>query len=227
MLTHQQHDLLVFIDRRLKQTGVSPSFDEMAAALGLASKSGVHRIVTALEERGFLGRRPRCARALEVLRLPQDHVTVVGTAAGPAPRPAQSIANDTDVVQIPFCGRIAAGLAVEALHATGGFIAVPAALLGGEAADHFALRVDGDSMVDHGIQHGDIVVIRRDAPVEDGQIGVASVEGGATLKRICRQGSTVALQSGNARYPARVFPSDSVAIHGPLVALMRRYTPAA
>jgi len=221
MLTHQQHDLLVFIDRRLNQTGVCPSFDEMATALRLASRSGVHRIVTALVERGFLARRRKCARALEVLRLPQD--LAAGAAGGTPETTAWSIANATDVVQVPFYGRIAAGFAVEALHASGEKVAVPAALLPGEAAGHYALRVDGDSMRDHGIQHGDIVVIRRDAPVGNGQIGVASVAGGATLKRICRQGSTIALESGNPKYPTRIFQSENVSLHGPIVALMRGY----
>jgi repressor LexA len=219
MLTRQQHDLLVFIDRCLKQTGVSPSFDEMAAALGLASKSGVFRIITALEERGFLARRHKRARALEVLRLPRD-LAGQDSVAKPV---TQSIANDTDVVHVPFRGRIAAGFGVEALHATENNIAVPSALLAGEAIDHYALCVDGDSMRDHGIRHGDIVIVRHDVQVADGQIGVASVAGGATLKRICRQGRTIALESGNPKYPTRVFPSENVALHGPMVALMRRY----
>jgi repressor LexA len=223
MLTRQQHDLLVFIDGRLKQTGVCPSYDEMAVALHVVSKSGVHRIVTALEERGFLARRRNRARALEVLRLPEDLAATERAAGGAPEMPAASIANDTDLVQVPFWGRIAAGFAVEALHATRDNVAVPAALLPEEAADHYALRVDGDSMRNHGIQHGDIVVIRRDAQVGDGQIGVASVAGGATLKRICRQGATIALESGNPKYPTRVFPSKNVRLHGPMVALMRRY----
>jgi repressor LexA len=224
MLTRQQHKLLVFIDRHLKQSGVSPTFDEMATGLRLASKSGVHRIVSALEERGFLARRHNRARALEVLRLPQDLVRREGVIGDTPESATRSIANDMDVVQVPFYGRIAAGFALEALHATGDNVAVPAILLPGEPADHYALSVDGDSMQDHGIQHGDIVVIRRDAQVTDGQIGVASVAGGATLKRIRRQGYTLALESGNPKYPTRVFPSENVAIHGQMVALMRRYS---
>jgi repressor LexA len=225
MLTHQQHALLVFINQCLKETGVSPSFDEMAAALRLASKSGVYRIITALEERGFLSRRRRRARALEVLRLPPDLAGRENTPGGLAEAAARSVANDTDVVPVPFLGRIAAGFAVAALHATGANVAVPAALLPGEAADVFALRVDGDSMQGHGIQHGDIVIIRRDAQVGDAQIGVASVAGAATLKRVCRQGGMVALQSGNPKYPTRFVPSEDVSFHGPIVALMRRYRP--
>lgn len=232
MLTHKQHELLVFINERLTQTGVSPSFDEMKDALRVRSKGGIHRLVTALEERGFLARRHHRARALEVLRLPEDvtggrrRAGSMRTASAGYARRVGSSARAGDllaVIQVPLHGRIAAGPPVEAPRASGDHLAVPAALLADAARDHYALEVAGDSMADAGILEGDMVIIRRDATVENGKIAVASVNGHATLKRVFRHGNEVALKSANIRYPTRVFPAEMVTVEGPLVALLRRY----
>jgi len=242
MLTHRQRDLLVFIDQHLKLTGVCPSFEEMAAAINVRSKSGIHRLINALEERGFLARRHKRARALEVLRLPLDVTARDAIRAAPSatvvpPNPnfgeiaaaddfasyCGRAANDGDAVQIPFHGRIAAGLVVNAPQLSGNNVTVPIALLAGKADSHFALRVDGDSMAGYGIHHGDIVVILRNIPPQDGQIGVASGGGGATLKCVRCQGSTITLESGNNSCPPLHFPVEAVTLHGTLVALLRCY----
>jgi repressor LexA len=240
MLTRRQHELLCFIDDRLKQTGISPSFDEMKDALRVRSKAGIHRLVAALEERGFLTRRRNRARALEVLRLPQD-LAARTARIGPA-RPVSAEAGGrgepigfpggiavacradcTGVTQVPLHGRIAAGTAVEAPHDRGDHLAVPAALLPDGAQEHYALEVAGDSMRDAGILDGDMVIIRCAVTVESGTIAVASVSGDATLKRVVRRGGDIRLEPANARYPTRTFPAEMVTVQGQLVALLRRY----
>ena len=225
MLTRKQHELLMFINQRLKETGVSPSFDEMRDALDLASKSGIHRLITALEERGFLRRLPHRARALEVMRLPE-------TAAPPSVRPfrpqtpvppatrAPEAAND--VRELPLLGRIAAGSPIEALQVERDRISMPEAMLG--AGEHYMLEIAGDSMIEAGILDGDWVVVKRGDTANNGDIVVALVMGEeATLKRLRRKGGSVALEAANPAYPTRVFGPDQVQVQGTLVGLMRRY----
>jgi repressor LexA len=241
MLTRKQYELLVFIDRHLKRTGFSPSFEEMKEALQLKSKSGIHRLISALEERGFLSRRHHRARALEVVRLPEDLAPRVQEAVGAArvvetqnfaPNvirgdftgrlPGARAANEAGAVQLPLYGRIAAGLPIEALRDAGAQIEVPMALLG--SGEHYALEVAGDSMVEAGILDGDTVVIRRGETAENGQIVVALVdENEVTLKRLRRRGNSIALEPANARHETRIFPADAVKVQGRLVALLRRY----
>ncbi len=239
MLTRKQHELLSYIDVHLKETGFSPSFDEMKDALNLRSKSGIHRLISALEERGFLRRRHHRARALEVLRLPDGGARPEPAAeveAGQEPGFAPNVikgdfhqrlsgvraAADAGAVQLPMYGRIAAGLPIEALRDTGAHVAVPMALVGG--GEHYALEVAGDSMIEAGILDGDTVVIRRDDTAENGQIVVALIDDGeVTLKRLRRRGSAVALEPANARYETRIVPSDRVRVQGRLVGLLRRY----
>ncbi|MBO0710225.1 MAG: transcriptional repressor LexA [Acetobacteraceae bacterium] len=239
MLTRKQYQLLIFIDRHLKQTGFSPSFEEMKEALQLRSKSGIHRLISALEERGFLRRRHHRARALEVVRLPED---VAPRSAESQARNAEAqnfapnvirgdftariagvrAANEAGAVQLPLYGRIAAGLPIEALRDAGAQIEVPMALLGN--GEHYALEVAGDSMVDAGILDGDTVVIRKGESAENGQIVVALVdENEVTLKRLRRRGNSIALEPANARHETRIFPADRVKVQGRLVALLRRY----
>ncbi len=242
MLTRKQYELLVFIDGHLKRTGFSPSFEEMKDALQLRSKSGIHRLISALEERGFLRRRHHRARALEVVRLPDDMARRVietseaddqeegGQSFSPnvirgdfsARLPGVRAANDAGAVQLPLYGRIAAGLPIEALRDDGAQIAVPMALLGN--GEHYALEVSGDSMIDAGILDGDTVVIRKGEAAENGQIVVALVdEGEVTLKRLRRRGNSIALEPANARHETRIFPADRVKVQGRLVALLRQY----
>ncbi len=240
MLTRKQHELLVFIDRHLKQTGFSPSFEEMKDALDLKSKSGIHRLISALEERGFLQRRHHRARALEVIRLPDDMQARAAQAesggeravAGFAPNvirgdfsarlPGVRTANDAAAVQMPMYGRIAAGLPIEALRDSGTLIDVPMALL--SSGEHYGLEVAGDSMVDAGIFDGDTVIIRKEETAENGQIVVALVdEMEVTLKRLRRRGNSIALEPANPRHETRIFPADRVRVQGRLVALLRRY----
>ena len=251
MLTRKQHELLMFIDRHLKTSGYSPSFDEMKEALNLRSKSGIHRLISALEERGFLSRRHHQARALEVLRLPgegQPAISLVPPVAEPAasPPPARRpeaasafaptviqgdfvqrlpglrAAAEASAVQLPLYGRIAAGLPIEALRDTSAFLEVPVAMLG--PGEHYALEVAGDSMIDAGIWDGDTVIIRRVETAENGQIVVALVdEAEVTLKRLRRRGNSVALEPANPRHESRIFPAERVRVQGRLVALMRRY----
>ena len=237
MLTRKQHELLMFIDRHLRDTGFSPSFEEMKAALSLKSKSGIHRLITALEERGFLRRRAHRARALEVIRLPENLAprTNRATARAPEaplganvirgpfaqPRPAPE-SNYNAAVSLPLFGRIAAGLPIEALRDNGASIDVPAALLG--TGDHYALEVAGDSMIDAGILDGDTVLIQRAETAENGTIVVALVdENEVTLKRIRRRGNSVALEPANPRHETRIFGPDRVKVQGRLVGLLRRY----
>jgi repressor LexA len=215
MLTAKQHELLMFINERLGRTGVSPSFDEMREALDLRSKSGVHRLISALEERSFIRRLPNRARALEVLKLPD-----VKAAAPVAPKVVlPAAANDT--IEIPMHGRIAAGTPIEALQGTEGF-AVPAALLG--PGEHYALEVSGDSMVDEGILDGDFALIRRVDTARDGEIVVALIdESEATLKTFRREGQMIRLDPANRQYEPQRYRPDQVRIQGKLAGLIRRY----
>ncbi len=238
MLTRKQHELLVFIDRHLKETGFSPSFEEMKNALNLRSKSGIHRLISALEERGFLVRRHHRARALEVVRLPEDRQEAraeAGTsarAAGFSPNVIRGdfsqrlsgvrAAPDAAAVQMPLYGRIAAGLPIEALRDQGSTIEVPIALIGN--GEHYALEVAGNSMIDAGIMDGDTVVIRKGEQAENGQIVVALVdESEVTLKRLRRRGNSIALEPANPKHETRIFPAGRVRVQGRLVALLRRY----
>ncbi|HWL83943.1 MAG TPA: transcriptional repressor LexA [Roseomonas sp.] len=241
MLTRKQHELLMFIDRHLRDTGFSPSFEEMKEALKLRSKSGIHRLITALEERGFLRRRAHRARALEVIRLPESTAPAT-LARAEAPPPARAPfapnvirgtfasnlpgvtrgANDAAAVHLPLYGRIAAGQPIEALRDQGTSVEVPAALLGG--GEHYALEVSGDSMEGAGILDGDTVIIRRDDMAENGSIVVALVdEAEVTLKRLRRKGNSIALEAANPRYETRIFGPDRVKVQGRLVGLLRRY----
>lgn len=230
MLTRKQHELLMFIHERIKETGVSPSFDEMKEALDLASKSGIHRLITALEERGFLRRLPHRARALEVVKLPQE-----ATASAP-PKGRQSFrpqlveqggsasppppANDTR--ELSILGKIAAGTPIEAIQQERDRLQVPESMLG--AGEHFVLEVQGDSMINAGILDGDYVVIRRADSANSGEIVVALVMGEeATLKRLRRKGASIALEAANPAYETRIFGPDQVAVQGRLVGLIRRY----
>ncbi len=237
MLTRKQHELLVFIDRHLKQTGFSPSFEEMKEGLNLKSKSGIHRLISALEERGFLARRHHRARALEVLKLPENLRELPpgeaeAAGAGFSPNVIRGdfssriagvrAANDAAAIQLPLYGRIAAGLPIEALRDTSQHIDVPMALLNG--GEHYALEVAGDSMVEAGILDGDTVIIRKDDTAENGQIVVALVdENEVTLKRLRRRGNSIALEPCNVRHETRIFPADRVKVQGKLVGLLRRY----
>ena len=217
MLTAKQRELLLFIDGRLKQDGVSPSFDEMREALDLKSKSGVHRLISALEERGFIRRLPNRARALEVLKLPE---TSAPTGTVTPIRPAvPAAANDT--MEIPLHGRIAAGTPIEALQGTEVF-AVPAALLG--PGEHYALEVSGDSMVEEGILDGDFALIRKVDSARDGEIVVALIDNEeATLKTYRREGRMIRLDPANSRYEPQRYEEDRVQIQGRLAGLIRRY----
>lgn len=233
MLTRKQHELLIFIDRHLKETGFSPSFEEMKEALQLRSKSGIHRLISALEERDFLKRRHHRARALEVMRLPNEPLPPEDAPEpGFAPNvirgdfsgrlPGVRAANDAAAVQLPLYGRIAAGLPIEALRDSGAHVEVPMALLGG--GEHYALEVAGDSMVDAGILDGDTVVIRKGEMADNGQIIVALVDDAeVTLKRLRRRGNSIALEPANPRHEIRIFPADRVKVQGRLVALLRQY----
>ncbi len=266
MLTKKQYDLLLFIDTRIRESGVSPSFDEMKEALGLKSKSGIHRLITALEERNFIRRLPHRARALEVLRIPENMAAKRGGEAG-AGRPPRSGAAEIDAPKamrpsapqlsviegrtseaegggaaeeggrrsrsvedlraeerrIPLVGRIAAGLPIEALENPLDMIEAPARMLAA-GRPHFALEVQGDSMLDAGIFDGDLAVIERRETAENGDIVVALVEGGeATLKYYRRKGGAIALEPANAAYETRVYGADQVEVQGRLVGLIRMY----
>src|SRR3954451_10929744 len=216
MLTAKQRELLLFIDHRLNESGISPSFDEMREALELKSKSGVHRLISALEERGFIRRLPNRARALEVLKLPEVRPTATVTPIRPA---VAAPANDT--MEIPLHGRIAAGTPIEALQGTKSF-AVPAALLG--PGEHYALEVSGDSMVDEGILDGDFALIRKVDVAREGEIVVALVnDEEATLKTFRREGNMIRLDPANRRYEPQRYREDQVRIQGRLAGLIRRY----
>lgn len=215
MLTAKQRELLLFIDKSLKGSGISPSFDEMREALELKSKSGVHRLISALEERGFIRRLPNRARALEVLKIPETQSASVVELRPAAPAPA----NDT--VEIPLHGRIAAGTPIEALQGTECF-PVPAALLG--PGEHFALEVSGDSMVEEGILDGDFALIRKADTAHDGEIVVALIDHEeATLKTYRREGRMIRLDPANSRYEPQRYDEGRVTIQGRLAGLIRRY----
>ncbi len=217
MLTKKQRDLLLFINGRLQQGDVVPSFEEMKDALGLKSKSGIHRLISALEERGYLERLPHRARALEIKRLPEGYRNE--PASAPAPAPAWT---PETFSAVPLYGKIAAGTPIEALRDDGNSVDVPPALAGQGA--HYALRVEGDSMIEAGINDSDIVVIRRCEDAEDGQIVVALVNGEeATLKRLARRKGKIALIPENMDYHEQVYDPDQVMIQGRLVGLMRAY----
>ena len=227
MLTRKQHELLMFIHERIKETGVSPSFDEMKAALDLASKSGIHRLITALEERGFLRRLAHRARALEVIKMPQQATASAPSKGRGAFRPhvvestaaAPSAAND--VRELPILGRIAAGTPIEAIQHERDRLHVPESMLG--AGEHFILEVQGDSMIQAGIFDGDYVVIRKTDTANSGEIVVALVMGEeATLKRLRRKGASIALEAANPAYETRIFGPDQIAVQGKLVGLIRR-----
>ena len=227
MLTRKQHELLRFIQVRLEESGVSPSFEEMKEALDLKSKSGVHRLISALEERGFIRRLPNRARALEVIRTPEDQATrkAVPVAANanapePASRQAPPVAAN-DVIEIPRHGRIAAGGPIEALEGQS-MLPVPAALLG--AGEHYALEVSGDSMIDAGIFDGDYALVRRTDTARDGEIVVALVRGEeATLKYLRRENGMVRLDPANAAYEPQLYRPGEVIVQGKLAGLLRRY----
>jgi repressor LexA len=225
MLTAKQKELLLYIHERIKETGVSPSFDEMKEALDLASKSGIHRLITALEERGFLRRLPHRARALEVLKMP-DSATPSAPARGrgtfrPSVVSESRAANSGGSFGVPILGQIAAGVPIEAIQTEVGRIDAPPDLLAG---DHFALEVRGDSMIGAGILDGDVVIIRRGDTADSGDIVVALVDAEeATLKRLRRRGNSIALEAANPAYETRIFGPDRVQIQGKLVAMIRRY----
>jgi repressor LexA len=223
MLTKKQYELLLFINERLKETGVSPSFDEMKEALNLKSKSGIHRLITALEERGFIKRLAHRARALEVVKLPDTMASSMSAPTrAPAAANAPQAANDDSAVTVSVMGRIAAGTPIEALQEEVNQISVPIEMM--RSGEHYALEVHGDSMVDAGIFDGDTAIIQSGATAENGEIIVALVEGHeATLKRLRRKGEMIALEAANPAYETRIFRSDQVRVQGRLVGLMRKY----
>jgi repressor LexA len=236
MLTRKQHELLLFINKRLLETGVAPSFDEMKDALALRSKSGIHRLIGGLEERGFIRRIAHRARALEVTRLPED--LGVHKRAAESPRrgfspnvirgnfgttlPGAAATAARDSVALPLYGKIAAGTPIEALRDHTNTLEVPASLLG--RGEHYALEVEGDSMINAGIQDGDVVLIEKCETAETGTIIVALVDSNeVTLKRLRRKGDSIALEPANPAYETRIFGPDRVKIQGRLIGLIRRY----
>ena len=236
MLTKKQYQLLMFIDERLRASGVSPSFDEMKDALDLKSKSGIHRLISSLEERGFIRRLPNRARALEVMRLPENADTPASVYQTPAaPQafqpnvikgdfsiPGSQTAGDAAAVQLPLYGKIAAGTAIEALRDNTNTVDIPSDMLG--VGEHYALEVEGESMIDAGIFDGDTVLIRRADTAANGDIVVALVDDTeVTLKRIRRKGESIALEPANAAFETRICGPDQVKVQGRLVGLMRRY----
>ena len=221
MLTRKQYDLLMYIQGYLDQKGLPPSFDEMRTALNLKSKSGVHRLVQALEERGFIRRLRHRARAVEIVRLPEDILPQNRKNNSSPERDDPSVLERA--VSLPLYGKIAAGTPIEAISDPSSFVAVPAHLVG--AGEHYALTIDGDSMIEAGIMDGDTVVLRRADRVENGGIAVALVRGeDATLKRIYHKGKEIILEPANATYSARHYPADEVTIQGRLVGLVRHYS---
>ena len=227
MLTKKQYQLLMFIDSRLKVVGVSPSFEEMKVALNLKSKSGIHRLITGLEERGFIRRLPYRARALEVLKLPENTLisgrnVVTQLNASSETKLKNHYTTETGVVDLPLYGKIAAGTPVEALRDPSQTIGVPAFMLG--RGEHYTLEIDGDSMIDAGINDGDTVVIERCDVAESGAIVVALVDQTeVTLKRLHKKGASIALEPANKNYDTRIFGPDRVDVQGRLVGLLRRY----
>jgi repressor LexA len=232
MLTRKQYELLVYIHERLKESGVPPSFDEMKDALDLRSKSGIHRLIKALEERGFIKRLPNRARAIEVIRLPESMQPASPRARGFSPsviegslgrvRPISDGESMIEPVVVPVMGRIAAGTPIEAIQTHSHSIVVPPDML--SPGEHFALEVRGDSMIEAGIFEGDTVLIRKTDSADTGDIVVALVdEEEATLKRLRRKGASIALEAANPAYETRIFGPDRVRIQGRLVGLIRRY----
>ena len=237
MLTKKQHELLLYINQRLAATGIAPSFDEMKDALNLRSKSGIHRLISGLEERGFIRRLPHRARALEVTRLPEESAAPTNApAAGERGRfsptvirgdfaaalPGAPVAADSAAVELPLYGRIAAGTPIEALRDQNTSVSVPGSLLG--RGEHYALEVAGDSMIDAGILDGDSVIIQRCDTADNGAIVVALVDNvEVTLKRLRRRGASIALEPANQAYETRIFGPDRVKVQGRLVGLLRRY----
>jgi repressor LexA len=240
MLTKKQHELLVFISERLAISGVSPSFEEMKEALNLRSKSGIHRLIGGLEERGFIRRLPHRARALEVVRMP-DGQLAPNAPAEPmadirakfsptviqgdfkAAFPGASAAIEVEAVQLPLYGRIAAGTPIEALRDGSTMIGIPGSMLAGNA-EHYALEVAGDSMIDAGVLDGDTVIIQRCETADNGAIVVALVDDNeVTLKRLRRKAGSIALEPANKAYETRIFGPDRVKVQGRLVGLLRRY----
>jgi repressor LexA len=233
MLTRKQLELLLFINERLKEEGVPPSFEEMKDALNLQSKSGVHRLIVALEERGFIKRMPNRARALEVIKLPESHSPSLAKRTGFTPNVIQgnlgkvkpmSASNDgmPRMAIVPLMGRIAAGVPISAIQDHTNNITVPPEMLG--SGEHFALEVKGDSMIDAGIFDGDTVLIRKGDTANNGEIVVALIDDQeATLKRVRRKGDSVALEAANPAYETRIFGPDRVRVQGRLVGLLRKY----
>lgn len=235
MLTRKQHELLTFIHERIRETGVPPSFDEMKEALDLRSKSGIHRLITALEERGFIRRLAHRARALEVVKLPENAAqarpAVPGRAArgftpsvieGSFRKPPKETKDPGGSVAVPMLGRIAAGTPIDAIQHKIDTVLAPPDLIG--SGEHYALEVVGDSMINAGILDGDTVVIQRSEAAQTGDIVVALVDDSeATLKRLRRRGDSVALEAANPAYETRIFPPDRVKVQGKLVGLIRRY----
>ncbi len=238
MLTRKQHELLIYINDYIAESGVSPSFDEMKDALNLRSKSGIHRLITGLEERGFLRRLPHRARALEVMRMPET--AAVGTTPGTPARNSkfspsvidggrgnlfagQPVEAANDATALPLYGRIAAGTPIEALRDTSNTVAVPPSMLG--RGEHYALEVDGDSMVEAGIMDGDTVVIQRCEKADNGTIVVALLvdDEEVTLKRLRQRGNSIALEPANKKYETRIFHPDQVRIQGRLIGLIRQF----
>jgi len=234
MLTKKQLDLLEFIHKRLQKNGVPPSFDEMKVELGLRSKSGIHRLITALEERGFIRRLAHRARAIEIIRLPESlggkdtapfepRIIQGRQSPGQSARPANLNPGTLTSVELPVMGRIAAGVPIEAISQISHQVAVPNSMISA-AGQHYALEVRGDSMIEAGINDGDVVVIRETDVADNGDIVVALVEDQeATLKKFFRQGSSIALEAANPQYETRVYPEDKVAVQGRLVGLIRTY----
>jgi repressor LexA len=232
MLTKKQLDLLSFIHKRVQRDGVPPSFDEMKMALDLRSKSGIHRLITALEERGFIRRLAHRARAIEIIKLPES----LGGAPNPGfaprvingdrpdtPAPVASMPVAATAVELPVMGQIAAGVPIEAINHVTHSVSVPSGMIAG-SGEHYALEVKGDSMIEAGINDGDVVVIRETSVADDGDIVVALVEDSeATLKRFRRKGSSIALEAANPAYETRVLSSDKVKVQGRLVGLIRSY----
>ena len=217
MLTRKQHELLTYIHRHLGENGVSPSFEEMKEALELKSKSGVHRLISALEERGFIRRLPNRARALEVMRMPDVKAGIASNPVAPVTPPQAA----NDVIELPLHGRIAAGLPIEALEGQSS-LSVPAALLG--PGEHYALEVAGDSMVEEGILDGDYALVRKTDIARDGEIVVALINNEeATLKTFRREGQMIRLDPANRNYDPQRYRPDQVMIQGKLAGLLRRY----
>lgn len=233
MLTRKQHQLLTYIDDHLNTNGVPPSYDEMKDALGLKSKSGIHRLITALEERGFIRRLPHKARALDVLKKPQNMIDDPPAKGSFEPRVVDGTFGRTakqedngepaeETVGLPFYGKIAAGTPIEALRDNSRTFEVPPGMLG--RGDHYALEIEGDSMIEAGILDGDVVLIKRTDTADNGEIVVALVEGHeATLKRLRRRGASIALEPANAAHETRIFGPDQVRVQGRLVGLVRKY----